>query len=79
MKCRIKDICFDCDEVTGKCRIITGLTDNGGEVQCQECITEDNPKIAFNMFIGRVGTVLWNEISQKLEKNGFNKYTGKKR
>ncbi len=76
MKYRIKDVCFACDEITGKCRIVTGLTDNGDEVHCRECITEDNPKIAFNMFMARVSEVLWDELADKLEEHGINRYTG---
>lgn len=76
MRYRIKDVCFSCDEATGKSRIINGVVENGTEMQCRECITEDNPKIAFSIFMSRVSETLWNELADKLEKHGISRYTG---
>ncbi len=62
IKLRIRNILFVCDEETGKCRIIN----------------VDNPIEAFNMFWGRAGDILLNEVRDAIEKNGFNRYLGVK-
>lgn len=68
LKYKVRNITFACDEETGKCRIV-----GAGEE-----INVDNPIEAFNMFWGRTGNILLNEIRDAIEKNGFNRYLGVK-
>lgn len=68
IKLRIRNILFVCDEETGKCRIFGA----------DEDINVDNPIEAFNMFWGRAGDILLNEVRDAIEKNGFDRYLGVK-
>lgn len=68
IKLRIRNISFVCDEETGKCRIFGA----------DEDINVDNPIEAFNMFWGRAGDILLNEVRDAIEKNGFDRYLGVK-
>lgn len=63
---KIKDIAFECNEQTGAARIIT----NG------EDITFVNPIEAWNSFTMVALKPLENELRDKLEANGFNRWTG---
>ncbi len=63
---RIKDVAFECDEQTGKARIIT-------QAQSTEFI---NPIEAWNTFTMSALKPLEDELRDKLEANGFNRWTG---
>lgn len=77
MKYRIKNVIFSCDEMTGKSQVLVlSHSSAGAEIECKECISEDNPKIAFNMFMSRVSYTLWAELADKLEQYGINRHTG---
>lgn len=65
---KIKNITFECDEETGKSRV---MTEN-------ECIEEDNPLIAWNLFWSRAGFMLGQELRDELSKHGFDRYFGTK-
>lgn len=63
---RIKDVAFECDESTGKARIITQ----------SENIEFVNPIEAWNSFTMAALKPLEDELRDKLEANGFNRWTG---
>ena len=63
---KIGAITFECDEVTGKSRVTTE----------NECITEDNPLIAWNIFWSRAGYQLGQELRDRLSEHGFDRYLG---
>lgn len=69
IKKKIGNIAFICNEETGKCSIVDGDKE----------ITENNPIVAWNIFWSRAGYVQCNQLRDKLEENGFNRYTGEKK
>lgn len=77
MKFYYKGIGFLWNEETGECRVMSGAEQQpGGEVTFSECIEENNPIIALNMFIARVHGLLGQAVADRLETLGRNRYTG---
>lgn len=66
---KIGNITFECDEETGKSRVTTE----------EECIEEDNPIIAWNLFWDRAGFRLGQELRDKLSEHGFDRFLGKRK
>ena len=65
---KIKDITYECDETTGRSRVMIG-----------ERVTEfGNPIEGFNSFWGSAGFQLLEELRSKLEANGFDRWTGER-
>ena len=65
---KIKDIAYECDETTGRSRVMIG-----------ERVTEfGNPIEGFNSFWGSAGFQLLEELRSKLEANGFDRWTGER-
>lgn len=66
---KIKDIAYECDEVTGRSRVMIG-----------ERETEfSNPIEGFNSFWGSAGFQLLEELRSKLEANSFDRWTGERK
>ncbi len=66
---KIKDIAYECDETTGQSRVIIG----GRVTECR------NPVEGFNSFWGSAGFQLLEALRDKLEANGFDRWTGERK
>lgn len=65
---KIKDIAYECDEETGRSRVIIG----GRSTE------HTNPIEAFNSFWGTAGFQMLEALRDKLEERGFDRYTGER-
>lgn len=70
IKYKIKDIAYTADEETGD----TLVTQEGQIV----LIRTKNPIEGFNTFWQSAGSKVLNEIKDKIESHGFNRWTGEK-
>ena len=63
---KVKDIAYECDETTGRSRLIIG----GIKIEYQNAIE------CFNSFWGTAGFRMLENLRDKLEENGFDRWTG---